>query len=87
MSLIQALHCEIQPGKRVSVPALPSPPNLYSEDLGQQTESRRISLNGDPPPETGQPIFERVPSHGTTQARRLTVTVLLILANLVQVLP
>ncbi|KAB8216248.1 major facilitator superfamily domain-containing protein [Aspergillus novoparasiticus] len=84
MSLIQALHCEIQPEKRVSAPALPSLPNSYSADLGQQTESRRISFNDDLPPETSQPIFERVPSHGTTQARRLTVTVLLILANLVQ---
>ncbi|BAE65573.1 unnamed protein product [Aspergillus oryzae RIB40] len=84
MSLIQALHCEIQPEKRVSAPALASPPSSYSEGPGQQAESRQITLNGNQPPETGQPVFERVPSHGTTQARRLTVTVLLILANLVQ---
>ncbi|OOO07985.1 major facilitator superfamily MFS_1 [Aspergillus oryzae] len=84
MSLIQALHCEIQPEKRVSAPALAFPPSSYSEGPGQQAESRQITLNGNQPPETGQPVFERVPSHGTTQARRLTVTVLLILANLVQ---
>ncbi|GAB1198161.1 hypothetical protein APSETT444_007469 [Aspergillus pseudonomiae] len=83
MSLMQALHLEIQPEKRASAPALSSL-NQRPEGSGQQIDSQRTSLNGDSPPETGQPIFERVPSHGTTQARRITVTVLLILANLVQ---
>ncbi|OGM49823.1 efflux pump antibiotic resistance protein [Aspergillus bombycis] len=84
MSLIQALQLEIQPEKRASAPGLASSLNSCPGESGQRTESQQASLNGDSPPETGQPIFERVSSHGTTQTRRLTVTVLLILANLVQ---
>lgn len=37
-------------------------------------------------PAASQQTFEQVPSYGTTQFRRLTVTSLLLLANLVQVI-
>ena len=38
-----------------------------------------------PAPRAGQTVFERIPSAKVTQSRRVLVTTLLILANLVQV--
>jgi hypothetical protein len=38
-----------------------------------------------PAPRAGQPVFERIPSAKVTQSRRVVLTTLLILANLVQV--
>ncbi|KAF7587679.1 hypothetical protein BBP40_006864 [Aspergillus hancockii] len=81
MSLLQTLHYEVQPGNRSSTPIIPSSAN---DPQLETSDSQQVSVNADSPPRTGQPVFERVPSHGTTQTRRLAVTTLLILANLVQ---
>jgi hypothetical protein len=86
MSLVQALHYEIQPDKRSSAPVLPSSANSSPQTLEQASNGQQVSVDADLPPHTGQVVFERVPSHGTTQTRRLAVTALLVLANLVQVI-
>jgi hypothetical protein len=36
-------------------------------------------------PPAGQPVFERIPSSKITRSRRIVITTLLVLANLVQV--
>ena len=40
---------------------------------------------GSPTPPAGQPVFEQLPSSKITKSRRIAITTLLVLANLVQV--
>lgn len=40
---------------------------------------------GSPTPPAGQPVFEQLPSSKITKSRRIVITTLLVLANLVQV--
>ncbi|KAE8153230.1 major facilitator superfamily domain-containing protein [Aspergillus avenaceus] len=78
MSLVQALHLDVLSRENSTGDQSPAVAER------KVPEEQRKPFESNTPPETGQPVFELVPSHGVTQARRLTVTGLLILTNLVQ---
>ncbi|BCS05810.1 efflux pump antibiotic resistance protein [Aspergillus luchuensis IFO 4308] len=86
MSLVQALHYEITtPAPSLSHPAIPSPLHSIPQTPADDNQD---PLNGplqqSVAPTAGQPVFEQAPSVQITQSRRLAITVLLLLANLVQ---
>ncbi|PWY67885.1 MFS general substrate transporter [Aspergillus heteromorphus CBS 117.55] len=86
MSLLQSLHYEITaPASSLSHPAIPSP--LHSIPP-TPAENLQDPLNGcierNLTPVAGRTVFQRAPSVQITQSRRLAITVLLLLANLVQ---
>lgn len=60
-----------------------SSPTTPVEDMSVELP---IDITGpSPAPRAGQTVFERVPSAKITQSRRVLLTTLLILANIVQV--
>ncbi|PYI04798.1 efflux pump antibiotic resistance protein [Aspergillus sclerotiicarbonarius CBS 121057] len=86
MSLVQTLHYEVAvPPPSLSHPAIPSPlhsiPPTPAEDA---QDPLNAPLRRNLTPTEGQAVFERAPSVQITQSRRLAITVLLLLANLVQ---
>lgn len=87
MSLVQALHYEVTaPASSLSHPAVPSPLQSIPQTPADDTQDPlNDSLQRNVTPTAGQAVFERAPSVQITQSRRLAITVLLLLANLVQV--
>ncbi|GCB25996.1 uncharacterized MFS-type transporter C1683.03c [Aspergillus awamori] len=86
MSLVQALHYEVTaPASSLSHPAVPSPLQSIPQTPADDTQDPlNDSLQRNVTPTAGQAVFERAPSVQITQSRRLAITVLLLLANLVQ---
>ncbi|GKZ47048.1 hypothetical protein AbraIFM66951_010389 [Aspergillus brasiliensis] len=87
MSLVQALHYEITaPAPSLSHPQAPSPlPSIPQTPADDTQDPLNGPLQRNVAPTEGQAVFERAPSVQITQSRRLAITVLLLLANLVQV--
>lgn len=83
MSLINALRHEVKPTSTVSSRPLPE-----SSSAPAQVESpvQHLAADDDLGPREGQTVFEQTLGSRTTESRRLAITVLLVLANLVQVL-
>lgn len=78
-----ALHQHIRPiDSSIEGPSFSSPSK--GPHVSQQAISPEVPIVSEPA--APQQTFEQVPSYGTSQFRRLTVTSLLLLANLVQVL-
>lgn len=89
MPMTQKLHPE---AKSAAVPS-PCPAVMASRESSVPTPPAQevaVEFPSDfagpsPAPRAGQTVFERIPSAKVTQSRRVLVTTLLILANLVQV--
>lgn len=77
-----SLHQHIRPvASTLEETGLSSTPK--SPHVSQQSVSHEAPIVSEPA--APQQTFEQVPSYGTSQFRRLTVTSLLLVANLVQV--
>ncbi|KAJ5364245.1 Major facilitator superfamily domain general substrate transporter [Penicillium cataractarum] len=88
MSTTQILHPEAK-SATVSSPRpamMASPESSFPSTPAQEVTVEFPSNFGgpSPAPRAGQTVFERIPSAKVTQSRRVLVTTLLILANLVQ---
>jgi hypothetical protein len=75
MSMLHAIH-EVHPISPSRAPEIEVNPNV------PETETQHVP---DSTPRAGQPVFERTLPSRTTQSRRVTITTLLVLANVVQV--
>lgn len=89
MSTTQVLRPEPRPATvssprpAVMAPSESSFPTTPAEEMSLELP---IDITGpSPAPMAGQTVFERVPSAKVTQSRRVLLTTLLILANIVQV--
>lgn len=82
MSLLHALRHETKPVASFTVPReldlTPATPVEHVPDT-------RVSVEDNSTPRDGQPVFERTLPSRTTKSRRVVITTLLVLANLVQV--
>jgi hypothetical protein len=76
MSMLHAIH-EVHPISPSRTPEIEVNPNA------PETETQHVP---DSTPRAGQPVFERTLPSRTTQSRRVAITTLLVLANVVQVL-
>ncbi|KAJ6086446.1 hypothetical protein N7467_005360 [Penicillium canescens] len=74
MSMLHAIH-EVQPVSPSRAPEIEVNPNV------PETETQHVP---DSTPRAGQPVFERTLPSRTTQSRRVAITTLLVLANVVQ---
>ncbi|KAH8705859.1 putative transporter [Talaromyces proteolyticus] len=86
MSLVQTLHYEVNSTQSSSRSVITGPAGSNPQTSREVSTIQNISSHGATPPETGHPVFDRVPSIGVTRIRRLITTALLILANLVQMI-
>jgi hypothetical protein len=82
MSLLEALHHGIRP---VASSIVPPEPELNPTTPAEHVLDTEISVGDTLTPTDGQPVFERALPSRTTKSRRVVITALLILANLVQV--
>lgn len=64
---------------------LDAPEQSATPAEGPAPASTDGSPRGSPTPPAGQPVFEQLPSSKITKSRRIAITTLLVLANLVQV--
>ncbi|OGE47433.1 hypothetical protein PENARI_c044G02080 [Penicillium arizonense] len=74
MSMLHAIH-EVHPISPSRTPKIEVNPNA------PETETQHVP---DSTPRAGQPVFERTLPSRTTQSRRVAITTLLVLANVVQ---
>ncbi|KAJ6159418.1 hypothetical protein N7497_003955 [Penicillium chrysogenum] len=81
MSLLEALHHGIRP---VASSIVPPEPELNPTTPAEHVLDTEISVGDTLTPTDGQPVFERALPSRTTKSRRVVITALLILANLVQ---
>ncbi|KAF3020728.1 hypothetical protein E8E15_002442 [Penicillium rubens] len=81
MSLLEALHRGIRP---VASSIVPPEPELNPTTPAEHVLDTEISVGDTLTPTDGQPVFERALPSRTTKSRRVVITALLILANLVQ---
>jgi hypothetical protein len=83
MSLFHALRHEVKPASATAVPhrLVNSNPTAPAEQVLRVQIAADDSLT----PREGQPVFEQTLPSRTTQSRRVVITALLVLANLVQV--
>ncbi|KAL2829447.1 major facilitator superfamily domain-containing protein [Aspergillus cavernicola] len=98
MALIPALHHELSSQLKVSEPAATNPFNTPTEpplaDLStRNTNQGQLQNTSSPPTETPEPelelaqqVFERAPLPESSPSRQLTVTILIVLSNLVQMI-
>ncbi|KAJ5462166.1 hypothetical protein N7530_010371 [Penicillium desertorum] len=81
MSLLHALHHDIRP---VASSIVPPEPDLTPATPAEPVPDLHISVGDTLTPRDGQPVFERALPSRTTKSRRVVITALLVLANLVQ---
>jgi hypothetical protein len=82
MSLVHALRHEVKPASATVLPHSFITPNPTAPE--QIPEVQNVADDNLTPRE-GQPVFEQTLPSRTTQSRRVAITGLLVLANLVQV--
>jgi hypothetical protein len=82
MSLLHALHHDIRP---VASSIVSPEPDLTPATPAEPVLDLHISVGDTLTPRDGQPVFERALPSRTTKSRRVVITALLVLANLVQV--
>ncbi|CAG8902501.1 unnamed protein product [Penicillium egyptiacum] len=81
MSLLQALHHGVKP---VALSTVPPELDLTPATPAEHVPDMQISVGDTLTPRDGQPVFERALPSRTTKSRRVVITALLVLANLVQ---
>ena len=82
MSLLHSLHYDIKPVALSSVPRELDPTTATP---AEHVPGAQVSAEDNLTPRDGQPVFERELPSRTTRSRRVVITALLVLANLVQV--
>ena len=82
MSFLHALHHGLRP---VASSTIPPELDLTPAISTEHVPDAQISVGDALTPRAGQPIFERALPSRTTKSRRVVITALLVLANLVQV--
>lgn len=83
MSLIHALRHEVKP--IASSSNLPRRPDSHPAAPVEQARGTQPFVEINQTPREGQTVFEQSLPSRTTKSRRAVITVLLVLANLVQV--
>ncbi|CAI7641015.1 unnamed protein product [Penicillium viridicatum] len=81
MSLLHALRHETKP---VASSTVPRELDLTPATPVEHVPDTRVSVEDNLTPRDGQPVFERTLPSRTTKSRRVVITALLVLANLVQ---
>ncbi|KAJ5531835.1 hypothetical protein N7527_005228 [Penicillium freii] len=81
MSLLHALRHETRP---VASSTVPRELDLTPATPVEHVPDTRVSVEDNLTPRDGQPVFERTLPSRTTKSRRVVITALLVLANLVQ---
>ncbi|KAJ6127717.1 hypothetical protein N7471_008934 [Penicillium samsonianum] len=81
MSLLHALHHDI---KHVASSTVPHELNPTPATPAEHVPATQVSVEDNSTPRDGQPVFERAVPSRTTKSRRVVITALLVLANLVQ---
>ncbi|KAJ6186782.1 hypothetical protein N7519_008083 [Penicillium mononematosum] len=81
MSLLHALHRDI---RLVASSTVPPELDLIPANPAEHVPDTEISAGDTLTPRDGQPVFERALPSRTTKSRRVAITALLVLANLVQ---
>ncbi|KAJ5593761.1 hypothetical protein N7537_010665 [Penicillium hordei] len=81
MSLLHALRHETKP---VALSTVPRELDLTPATAAEHAPDPQDSVEGNSTPRDGQPVFEQTLPSRTTKSRRVVITALLVLANIVQ---